>query len=54
MLEFIPDAAHSNLGDVLKLKLDGYTDQHNERVMFDNIKLYAIPPDPKGTLVIIR
>lgn len=56
VLEFIPDAAHANLGDTLTLKLwvvatpSGW----NDRGMFDNIKLYAIPPPPAGTVLLIR
>ncbi len=53
-LEFIPDAAHPDLGEILKLKLDGYPDFHQDRVIFDNIKVYAIPPAPAGTLIFLR
>jgi len=54
--EFVPDTAHTNLGDALTLKLwvvstpSGW----NDRGQFDNIKLYAIPPLPSGTLLLLR
>lgn len=56
MLEFIPDIANTNLGDAISLKLwtTATPIYWNDRGMIDNIKLYAIPPNPKGTLLIIR
>jgi hypothetical protein len=53
-LEFIPAVDHTNLGEPLKIVISGDNVYHRHKALFDNIKVYAIPPDPKGTLLILR
>lgn len=51
-LEFVALTAHTNLGEPLKIRLSASsTGNWWYHVLFDNVKVYAIPPPPSGTVI---
>jgi hypothetical protein len=54
-LEFIPDSSHPDLGETLRVRMyHADTSQWSNTGIFDNVRLDAVPPPPKGTLLILR
>ena len=54
-LSYVVDSAHTNLGEALSVKLWVVSTplSWNDRGQIDNVKVYAIPPPPKGTVILL-
>jgi hypothetical protein len=53
-LEFVPETRHPDLGEPLNLRLSKTGGNWWYFAIYDNIKVYAIPPPPQGPALIIR
>ena len=52
-LVFIPESEHPHLGEPLKVRLAETGGNWWYFAIYDNVKVYAIPPPPKGTVILL-